>query len=433
LDDHAGQHRVVVTGMGTINPIGKDLEEFWDALIEGRSGAAPTVGFRTDRLATKFLCQVKGFEPAAYMDRKLAHRSTRFTQLALVAADQAIADAGLDVAAEDPFRVGVELGTGVGGFDLMTTDAHRFLATGRIHPLYAPLVIANIAAAQVAMNHSLKGPNSTTVTACAASTQAIGNATRVIQRGDADVMLAGGTEGSLCEVGIASFNAIRALSTRNDDPEGASRPFDAERDGFVPGEGAGILILEELEHARRRGARIWGEVIGYGVTNDAFHAVAPDETGRAPARCMELALADAGITPEDVDYVNAHGTSTQLNDAAETRALKMALGEDAYRVPISSTKSMIGHLLGAAGAVEAIATLLTINRGVIHPTINYSNPDPACDLDYVPNKARRARVRTAISNGFGFGGQNCTIVLAHFAGEPQSVPPRTPSVTEPGL
>jgi 3-oxoacyl-[acyl-carrier-protein] synthase II len=315
---------------------------------------------------------------------------------------------------EDPFRVGVEMGTGIGGFEVMTRDAAIFLNGGRLQPLYATMVIPNIAAAQVAMHLHLKGPNSTTVTACAASTQALGNALRIIQRGDADVMLAGGTEASLCEVGIASFNAIKALSTRNDDPERASRPFDKNRDGFVPGEGAGILVLEDLEHARARGARVHGEVIGFGVTNDAYHSVAPDESGEAPAQCMRNALADAGMTAEDVDYVNAHGTSTPLNDAAETRALKMALGERAAGVPISSTKSMIGHLLGAAGAVEAIATLLCMNRGVIHPTINYETPDPDCDLDYVPNEARRADVRVAISNGFGFGGQNCTVVLKRF-------------------
>jgi 3-oxoacyl-[acyl-carrier-protein] synthase II len=406
--------RVVVTGMGTVNPLGKSVEEYWDGLIEGRSGAAPIKGFDPSRLTTKFACEVHGFDPTDYMDRKLAQRSARFTHLAIASAGQAIADAGLDMAAEDRYRVGVEMGTGIGGFEVMTRDAATYLNGGRLHPLYATMVIPNIAAAQVAMNCGLKGPNSTTVTACAASTHAIGNALRVIQRGDADVMLAAGTEASLCEVGIASFNAIKALSTRNDAPEAASRPFDRDRDGFVPAEGSGTLILESLEHAQKRGARLYGEVIGFGITNDAFHAVAPDETGAAPAQCMRNALADACIRPEDVDYVNAHGTSTPLNDAAETRAMKMALGEHAYRVPISSTKSMVGHLLGAAGAVEAIATLLTINRGVIHPTINYQNPDPACDLDYVPNEARRADVRIAISNGFGFGGQNCTIVLKRF-------------------
>ncbi|HEY4865111.1 MAG TPA: beta-ketoacyl-ACP synthase II [Candidatus Dormibacteraeota bacterium] len=409
-----GMRRVVVTGMGTINPLGTTVDEFWHGLVEGRSGAALLEGIDSSRLTTKFAAQVRGFDPAAYMDRKLAQRSARFTQLALVASEQAVADAGLVVEDEDPFRVGVEMGTGIGGFEVMTRDAAIFLNGGRLQPLYATMVIPNIAAAQVAMHLHLKGPNSTTVTACAASTQALGNALRIIQRGDADVMLAGGSEASLCEVGIASFNAIKALSTRNEDPERASRPFDKNRDGFVPGEGAGILVLEDLEHARARGARVHGEVIGFGVTNDAYHSVAPDASGEAPAQCMRIALADAGMTPEDVDYVNAHGTSTPLNDAAETRALKMALGERAAGVPISSTKSMIGHLLGAAGAVEAIATLLCMNHGVIHPTINYETPDPDCDLDYVPNEARRADVRVAISNGFGFGGQNCTVVLKRF-------------------
>jgi 3-oxoacyl-[acyl-carrier-protein] synthase II len=406
--------RVVVTGMGTLNPLGKTVDEFWHGLVEGRSGAGPLQGIDSSRLTTKFAAQVRDFDPAAYIDRKLAQRSARFTQLALVASEQAVADAGLVVEDEDPFRVGIEMGTGIGGFEVMTRDAAIFLNGGRLQPLYATMVIPNIAAAQVAMHLHVKGPNSTTVTACAASTQSIGNAMRIIQRGDAEVMLAGGTEASLCEVGIASFNAIKALSTRNDDPERASRPFDKDRDGFVPGEGAGVLVLEDLQHARARDARIHGEVIGFGVTNDAYHSVAPDESGVAPARCMRNALADAGLTPEDVDYVNAHGTSTPLNDAAETRALKMALGERAASVPISSTKSMIGHLLGAAGAVEAIATLLCMNHGVIHPTINYETPDPECDLDYVPNEARRADVRVAISNGFGFGGQNCTVVLKRF-------------------
>ncbi len=406
--------RVVVTGLGTVNPLGNTVEEYWDGLLEGRSSAALIQGFDATRLNTKFACEVRGFDAADYMDRKLAQRSARFTQLAIAAAGQAIADAGLDMNREDRYRVGVEMGTGIGGFEIMTRDAATYLNGGRLQPLYATMVIPNIAAAQVAMCYGLKGPNSTTVTACAASTHSIGNALRIVQRGDADVMVAAGTEASMCEVGIASFNAIRALSTRNESPETASRPFDRDRDGFVAGEGAGALILESLEHALRRGARVYGEVAGFGVTNDAFHAVAPDETGAAPAQCIRNALADAGIRPQDVDYVNAHGTSTPLNDAAETNAMKMALGDHAHVVPISSTKSMIGHLLGAAGAVEAIATLLTINRGVIHATINYQNPDPACDLDYVPNEARRADVRIAISNGFGFGGQNCTIVLKRF-------------------
>ncbi|MGI8562230.1 MAG: beta-ketoacyl-ACP synthase II [Candidatus Dormibacter sp.] len=410
-----GERRVVVTGLGTINPLGHNVAEYWSGLIAGRSGVAPMQGIDTTRLATKFAAQVKDFDPVTALDRKVAQRTARFTQFALVAAGQALEDAALQVPEEEKsFRTGVELGTGIGGFEVMTADAHRFLGTGRMNPLYATMVIPNIAAAQVAMHFKLRGPNATVVTACAAATHALGNAYRIIQRGDADVMVAGGTEASLCEVGIASFNAIRALSTRNDDPERASRPFDRDRDGFVPAEGAGALVLEDWEHARARDARIYGEVAGFGVTNDAFHQVAPDESGAAPAHCIKNALADADIALEDVDYVNAHGTSTSLNDAAETRALKMALGDHARQVPISSTKSMIGHLLGAAGAVEAIAVLKTINEGVIHPTINLHQPDPECDLDYVPNQARSADVRIAISNSFGFGGQNCTLVLKRY-------------------
>jgi 3-oxoacyl-[acyl-carrier-protein] synthase II len=409
-----GRTRVVVTGMGTVNPLGKNVEEYWHGLIEGRSGASPIVRFPTDRLATKFACQVINFDPQEFLERKAAQRMARFSQMAVAASGMALADSGLDLAREDSFRVGVAMGTGIGAFDDMTTGAISFATKGRLNPMYAPTIIPNMAGASVAMQFHLRGPNTTVTTACAASTQTLGDATRMIQRGDADVMLAGGTEASLCEVGIASFNAIRALSTRNEAPEKASRPFDRDRDGFVPAEGAGTLILESLEHAQNRGARIYGEVIGYATTNDAFHQVAPDETGEAPARAVSLAIKDAGLEPKDIDYVNAHGTSTQLNDAGETKALKIALGEHARKVAISSTKSMIGHLLGAAGAVEAIATLLTINRGIIHPTINYENPDPSCDLDYVPNTARRQDVKVAISNGFGFGGHNAVVVLTRF-------------------
>jgi len=400
--------------MGTVNPLGKNVEEYWHGLIEGRSGASPIVRFPTDRLATKFACQVNNFDPQEFLERKAAQRMARFSQMAVAASGMALADSGLDLAKEDSFRVGVAMGTGIGAFDDMTTGAISFATKGRLNPMYAPTIIPNMAGASVAMQFHLRGPNTTVTTACAASTQTLGDATRMIQRGDADVMLAGGTEASLCEVGIASFNAIRALSTRNEAPEKASRPFDRDRDGFVPAEGAGTLILESLEHAHNRGARIYGEVIGYATTNDAFHQVAPDETGEAPARAVSLAIKDAGLEPKDIDYVNAHGTSTQLNDAGETKALKIALGEHARKVAISSTKSMIGHLLGAAGAVEAIATLLTINRGIIHPTINYENPDPSCDLDYVPNTARRQDVKVAISNGFGFGGHNAVVVLTRF-------------------
>ncbi len=409
-----GQTRVVVTGMGTVNPIGKNLDEYWHSLIEGRSGASPIERFSTDKLATKFACQVSNWDPTDYIEPKAAKRMARFSQMAVAASGMALADSGLDLSKEESFRVGVAMGTGIGGFDDMTEGAASFLTKGRLNPLYAPTIIPNMAGASVAMRFHLRGPNTTVTTACAASTQTLGDATHIIQRGDADVMLAGGAEASLCEVGIASFNAIRALSTRNEAPEKASRPFDRDRDGFVPGEGAGTLILESREHAINRGARIYGEVLGFGTTNDAFHQVAPDETGEAPARAVTNALKDARIEPGDIDYVNAHGTSTQLNDAGETKALKIALGRHAYSVPISSTKSMIGHLLGAAGAVEAIATLLTINRGMIHPTINYENQDPECDLDYVPNTPRRKDVNIAISNGFGFGGHNAVVVLGRY-------------------
>ena len=409
-----GRTRVVVTGMGTVNPIGKSLEEYWHSLIEGRSGVSVVDRYPTDKLATKFAGQVLNWDAKDYIDAKAAKRMARFSQMAVAASGMALADSGIDLSKEDDFRVGVAMGTGIGAFDDMTEGAYTFLSKGRLNPLYAPTIIPNMAGASVAMQFHLRGPNTTVTTACAASTQTLGDATHLIQRGDADVMLAGGTEASLCEVGIASFNAIRALSTRNDAPEKASRPFDRDRDGFVPAEGAGTLILESREHAINRGARIYGEVLGFGTTNDAYHQVAPDETGVAPARAVTLALKDAGIEASDIDYVNAHGTSTQLNDAGETKALKIALGDYASKVAISSTKSMIGHLLGAAGAVEAIATLLTINRGIIHPTINYENPDPNCDLDYVPNTARRKDVRIAISNGFGFGGHNAVVVLGKY-------------------
>jgi 3-oxoacyl-[acyl-carrier-protein] synthase II len=410
-----GRTRVVVTGMGTVNPLGKNLDEYWDGLIEGRSTARTIEGtFPTEKLATKFACEVHGFDPSQYMERKAASRMARFSQLAVAASGMALADAGIDLSKEDDFRVGVGMGTGIGGFIEMTQGAISYATKGRLNPLYAPMIIPNMAAASVAMQFHLRGPNTTVTTACAASTHTLGDATRMIQHGDVDVMLAGGTEASLCEVGLSAFNAIHALSTRNEAPEKASRPFDRDRDGFVPGEGAGTLVLESREHAINRGARIYGEVLGYALTCDAYHQVAPDETGEAPAMCVTLAIRDAGLEPSDIDYVNAHGTSTGLNDAGETKALKIALGDHAYKIPVSSTKSMIGHLLGAAGAVEAIATLMMINRGMIHPTINYENPDPACDLDYVPNTARRQDVRTAISNGFGFGGHNAVVVLGKY-------------------
>src|SRR3989442_10097830 len=324
-----GRTRVVVTGMGTVNPSGKKLEEYWHGLIEGRSGESQIERFPTDKLATKFACQVNTFDPQDYIERKAAQRMARFSQMAVAASGMALEDSGIDLSKEDDFRVGIAMGTGIGAFDDMTSGAVSFHTKGRLNPLYAPTIIPNMAGASVAMQFHLPGPNTTVTTACAASTQTLGDATRMIQRGDADVMLAGGTEASLCEVGIAAFNAIRALSTRNDAPEKASRPFDRDRDGFVPGEGAGTLILESREHAINRGARIYGEVLGYATTNDDFHQVAPDETGEAPAKAVTLALQDAGLEAKDIDYVNAHGTSTPLNDAGETKALKIPLDDHA--------------------------------------------------------------------------------------------------------
>src|SRR5256886_2121250 len=382
--------RVVVTGMGTVNPLGKNLDEYWDGLIEGRSTARNVEGsYATDKLNTKFACEVHGFDPSVYMDRKTAQRMARFSQLAVAASGMALADSGLDLAKEDSFRVGVAMGTGIGGFIEMTTGAISYATKGRMNPLYAPMIIPNMAAASVAMQFHLRGPNTTVTTACAASTHTLGDATRMIQHGDADVMLAGGSEASLCEVGISAFNAIRALSTRNESPEKASRPFDRDRDGFVPGEGAGILVLESIDHATNRGARIYGEILGYATTCDAFHQVAPDETGEAPAMAVTLAMKDAGIEPTDIDYINAHGTSTQLNDAGETKALKIALGDHAYKIPISSTKSMIGHLLGAAGGGGEDATPLAIERGLERPTLHYDDTDPPRDPGYGPHNPPR--------------------------------------------
>jgi 3-oxoacyl-[acyl-carrier-protein] synthase II len=408
--------RVVVTGMGTINPIGASLDEYWDNLIEGKSGLAIATSFDPTGLESKVVAEIPGFDPTVFLEAKDARRMARFTQMGIGASQLALQDAGLQLEREDRTRIGVELGTGIGGFRELTDEVISFQRRGekgpdRISPFFTPKIIPNMAAGQIAIQFGLKGPNNTDVTACAASTQALGNAFRVLARGDADVMLAGGTEANICRFGVACFAAMRVLSKVADDPPKASRPFDKERDGFVPGEGAGILILETLDHARDRGARIYAEVAGFCVTDDAYHIVMPEEGGGGAARAMQGALDDARMGPGDIDYINAHGTSTQLNDRSETLAIKSVFGERAARIPISSTKSMIGHLLGAAGAVEAIAAILSMTRGWIHPTINLEHPDPDCDLDYVPNQARRVAVDVALSNSFGFGGQNACIVL----------------------
>lgn len=408
--------RVVITGMGVISPVGTGINAFWDALVKGRSGIGPISRFDASDLPTRIAGEVKDFDPMQYLDKKEARRMDRFTQFALCATQMALADAGLNVDNVDRERLGVVLGTGIGGTQTFE-DQHRVLlerGRSRVSPFFVPMMIANLAAGQISIWLKALGPNFTVVTACASATNAIGEAFKVIQRGDADCVITGGTEAAVTPMSMAGFCAMKAMSTRNEEPQKASRPFDRDRDGFVLSEGAGILVLETLEHAQARGARIYGELAGYGCTADAYHITAPAPDGSRAARAMALALQDGGILPEEVDYINAHGTSTDLNDKLETLAIKKVFGDHAYRVPVSSTKSMTGHLLGAAGAVEAIACVLAINHGIIPPTINYENPDPDCDLDYVPNQARPAQVEVALSNSFGFGGHNASIVIKSF-------------------
>ncbi len=410
------RRRVVVTGMGVVSPIGIGLDAFWSALVEGRSGVGPITRFDASGLDCRIAAEVHDFEPERYMDRKEARRTDRFAQFALAATAMALQDAGLDDKLPLGERAGAVIGSGIGGMETWETG-HRSLlerGPGRVSPFTVPMMIPNMAAGLVSIRFGLKGPNRCTVSACASGADAIGDAFRIIQRGDADLMVAGGAEAAITPFSIAAFAAAKSLSTRNDDPPRASRPFDRDRDGFVMGEGAGILVLESLEHARARGARIHAEIIGYGATGDAFHITQPAPEGRGAARAIKAALDDAGIGPEAVGYINAHGTSTEYNDWYETAAIKQVFGEHAWRIPISSTKSMTGHLLGAAGGVEAIACVLAIERGVIPPTINLEHPDPRCDLDYVPNAARPARVDVAISNSFGFGGHNAVLVFRRY-------------------
>ncbi|NLL19908.1 MAG: beta-ketoacyl-ACP synthase II [Clostridia bacterium] len=408
--------RVVVTGIGVLSPVGIGIEAFWQSLINGKSGLGPVTQFDASQLATRIAGEVKDFDPLQYLDKKEARRMDRYTQFALSAAKMAVEDAALDLDKLDRLRVGVVLGTGIGGTKTFE-DQHQVLlerGPNRVSPFFVPMMIANIAAGQISIMLDAHGPNYTVVSACASATNAIGEAFKVIQRGDADVVITGGTEAAVTATSMAGFCAMKAMSTRNDDPQGASRPFDKDRDGFVLSEGAGILVLESLEHAQARGAKIYGEMAGYGCTADAYHITAPAPDGTHAARAMALALKDGDLETEEVDYINAHGTSTDLNDKLETMAIKQVFGKRAGQIPISSTKSMTGHLLGAAGAIEAIICLLTINRGIIPPTINYETPDPECDLDYVPNQARQAQVKVALSNSFGFGGHNATIVVKAF-------------------
>jgi 3-oxoacyl-[acyl-carrier-protein] synthase II len=411
-----GRRRVVITGVGAVTPLGNDIETTWTNLISGRSGAGPITQFDATDYPVTFACEVKDFDPTDWIDRKQARRMDRFAHLIVAAARQAEQDSGLEIEAESD-RVGAAVATGIGGLQSFQDcrDELRDRGPDRVSPFSIPEIIPNMGAAWVSMELKTRGPLSSQCTACAASNMSIGDGMDAIRLGRADVMLCGGTEAPVTEVGIAGFSAMRALSRRNDNPEGASRPFDAGRDGFVMGEGGVILVLEELDHARARGAKIYGELVGYGVSSDANHITEPDPVGTNPARALQMAFDDAGITGDEVDYINAHATSTPIGDAAETRMIKLALGEDvAQKVPISSTKGATGHCLGAAGALEAIFALLAIRDGVLPPTINLETPDPSCDLDYIPNEARRAEVRTAVSNSFGFGGHNASIVLRRF-------------------
>lgn len=410
--------RVVVTGMGVISPIGNTIASFWESACNGRSGIDTITRFDANMFDSRIAGEVKDFDPLAYISPKELKRTTRFCQFAIAGAKQAIIDSGLELDKEDLYRIGVYVGSGIGGLDVIQEQYDVLLNKGprRMSVFTIPMLIINMAPAQVAIAFGLRGPNIAIATACATGTHAVGEAYYLLQHGEADVMVAGGTEACIVSTGIGGFCACKALSKRNDEPQRASRPFDKERDGFIMAEGAGILVLETLEHALARNARIHAEIVGFAANDDAFHQTAPAPEGAVGAECMKQAVVSARLNPEDIDYINAHGTSTLLNDKYETMAIKKVFGDHAYRIPISSTKSMTGHLLGAAGSVELIAAILSINKGVIHPTINYENPDPECDLDYVPNTAREISIETALSNSLGFGGHNGTIVVKKFKG-----------------
>jgi len=408
------ERRVVISGMGVISPVGNDLESFWESLKAGRSGITRYTAFDSEKFDSKIAGEVRGFEPARYFKTpKDVKRTDRYTQLAVAAAKMSLDDSGLDLASTDLDRAGVMIGSGVGGLQTMEDQVTKMALKGpdRTSPFMIPMMISNMASGFISMEHGLRGPNMAIVTACATANHCMGEAWRIIKFGDADVMLTGGSEACIVPVGIAGFCAMRALSTRNDEPERASRPFDKDRDGFVMGEGAGAIILEEYEHAKKRGAKIYCELAGYGLTADAYHMSAPLPGGEGASRCMGMAMKHAKVNPEDIDYINAHGTSTPVGDICETKAVKHAFGEHAKGLLVSSTKSMTGHLLGAAGAVEMAASVLAMRDGIIPPTINLDNPDPECDLDYVPHRAREKKVKVAISNSFGFGGHNSSVVI----------------------
>lgn len=410
--------RVVITGIGAVTPVGSGKKAYWEALTSGTSGIGRITHFDPEEFDVKIAGEVKGFDPGDYIDRKESRRMDKFAQFAVAAAFQAIEDAKLAINEHNANRVGVLIGSGIGGLQSLEDQIRVLIEKGpnRVSPFVIPMMIADMATGHVSILTGAKGPGSTVVTACATGAHALGDSMEILRRGDADVMIAGGSEAAITPIGVSGFGNMKAMTNKfNDNPTAASRPFDADRDGFVIGEGAGVVILETLEHAECRGAHIYCELIGYGMTSDAYHMTQPIPGGEGVARAMRLALEDAGVVPEQVDYINAHGTSTPLNDAAETQALKLAFGDHAYKLAISSTKSMTGHLLGAAGAIEAAAVALALENQLLPPTINYTTPDPACDLDYVPNVARKATINVAASNNSGFGGHNAVVVLKRFA------------------
>ena len=412
----AEMRRVVVTGVGAVTPVGNTAEEFWAALIQGKSGIGPVTRFDASSLPTRIAGELKGFDPLRYIDKKDDRKLDPFLKYAIACAAMAVEDAGLNVERVDRTRFGVLVGSGIGGITTLLETHKVLLEKGpdRVSPFFIPMLIINMASGLISMRFGARGPNSSVVTACATGNHAIGDAMRIIQRNDADVMIAGGSEAIILPLTFAGFCQMKAMSTRNDDPGRASRPFDATRDGFVCGEGGGLLVLESLDHALARDARIYAEVVGYGMTGDAYHMTAPDPEADGASRAMSLALRDAGVEPTSVGYINAHGTSTLYNDKSETMAIKRVFGDHARKLAVSSTKSMTGHLLGAAGGIEAIATAFAIHHGILPPTINYETPDPDCDLDYVPNQARKQDVEIALSNAFGFGGTNATLVLRKY-------------------
>ncbi len=410
------KRRVVITGIGVISPIGTGRESFWNALREGKNGVDKITRFDASGYKTQFAAEVKDFDASQYMDKKEAKRMDRFTRYAVAASKMAAEDAQMNLSEIDQERFGVALGSGVGGIETLENEHEKLRQKGpkRVSPFFIPMMISNMGAGRISIELGAKGPTVTAVSACASATNSIGDAFRIIERGDADVMCTGGAEASITPLSIAGFCNMKAMSTRNDNPKTASRPFDKDRDGFAMGEGAGILIMEELEHAKKRGAKIYGEIVGYGMSSDAYHITSPAEGGEGAARSMMNAIKDAGIKPEAVDYVNAHGTSTPYNDKFETMAIKTVFGDHAYKLSVSSTKSMTGHLLGAAGSIEAIACLLAVKEDFVHATINYTTPDPELDLDYVPNEGKSKEVNYALSNSLGFGGHNATVLFKKY-------------------